>query len=150
MILEGIVDIYVLYIDDVWSSYCTIPKHTLCTPRQIAFSAMVCNAARGPVESEERPVFRFKLRPPTAELKEKMTRRRGSDCDSSSSWNTDTDEDSDAGSTVSTMMPVRNKLTTRTVTRSASVSAPSRSPKSPAQKLSATIGKSYLTLLRIL
>lgn len=107
--------------------------------RQIAFSAMVCNAARGPVESGERPVFRFRLRPPTAEYNEKMAKRRGSDFeDSSSSWNTDTDEDSDTGSMASTT-PVR-KLTNKPVVRSGSISAPTRSPKSPGQKLSASIG----------
>ena len=93
--------------------------------RQIAFSAMVCNAAapRPADDSQDKPsqpVFRFSLRPPTAEWNEKIEQRTGkrsnssSGCsrrrdrsrpvefeDSSSSWNSDSD-DSDTGSTVST------------------------------------------------
>ena len=105
--------------------------------RQIAFSAMVCNAAAprpSPAadDSEDRPIFRFSLRPPTAEWNEKNERtgkrsNSSSSCssrrrnrsravvefeDSSSSWNSDSD-DSDTGSTVST----QSRKPTRSPTR---------------------------------
>ncbi|KAI9556775.1 hypothetical protein GHT06_016566 [Daphnia sinensis] len=93
--------------------------------RQIAFSAMVCNAAapRPADDSQDKssqPVFRFSLRPPTAEWNETIEqrttgKRTNSSCsrrrdrsrvaiefdDSSSSWNSDSD-DSDTASTAST------------------------------------------------
>lgn len=94
--------------------------------RQIAFSAMVCNAAapRPADDSQDKssqPVFRFSLRPPTAEWNETIEQRTtgkrinsSGNCsrrrdrsrvaiefdDSSSSWNSDSD-DSDTASTAS-------------------------------------------------
>jgi hypothetical protein len=115
--------------------------------RQIAFSAMVCNAAapRPADDSQDKPsqpVFRFSLRPPTAEWNEKIELRTGkrsnnsAGCssrssrrrdrsrtldfeDSSSSWNSDDSDDSDTGSTVSTPQsrkPAASRLPSRVST----------------------------------
>lgn len=78
--------------------------------RQIAFSAMVCNATRPSHHRHDRPVFKFFVRPPTVDLSsesdvllaDKQRRIYTSDLDnedSTSSWTSESD--TDTGSSLS-------------------------------------------------
>lgn len=146
--------------------------------RQIAFSAMVCNTRPADDRELDRPVFRFSLRPPTAELRDNRERQakrsNSSHCarrrhrsraalthdfdDSSDSWNSDSD-DSETGSmaSVQSRKAVRSSPTTRVSTAPSVGTCSSRAAansKSPAgvsghhQKLSATIGMNIKEQLR--
>lgn len=120
--------------------------------RQIAFSAMVCNGASssGRQALDDRPVFRFHIRPPTAEERErdrncKDGRRHRSyhlrtgeedDRDSSSSWNSDSeDSDDEAASYISLSSAAQN-----TTTMPPSTSKPLQSSSSTAKPSSSPVG----------
>ena len=106
------------------------PRKSYKSFRQIAFSAMLCRARPTPTTAypnsvtggngnnnmREKPVFRFNIRPPTAEWNERKARGHSSrrpltagrnhdvdlEIESSSSWGSDESDDDDTASTLST------------------------------------------------
>lgn len=145
--------------------------------RQIAFSAMVCNGGGRPGRADDGPIFRFSVRPPTAEWNERGRRRRAgvrssgggaSDFeDSSSSWNSDSEDSDGASSYVSlSSAPFKHQQATSSSGKPASSSASGRpaarvatapassgssrahSSLAKATKLSATIGMNIKEQLR--